>query len=155
MYDSEYNINFLLSLTKTGFLLILPSFVSQSAYMVNMLIAGFDDANGPELYFMDWLASLQKVSMLLVVVTVKSWFAIMWQSQGQMWSSVELLVRCEHPWALPPYIGFKNKSFVSGMSKASMFKRWLYTDKILIMKVLVSLDVQNWFHCYFLVEFWK
>ena len=65
-------------------MLILPSFVSQSAYMVNMLIAGFDDANGPELYFMDWLASLQKVSMLLVVVTVKSWFAIMWQSQGQM-----------------------------------------------------------------------
>lgn len=34
---------------------------SSSAYMVNMLIAGYDDANGPELYFMDWLASLQKV----------------------------------------------------------------------------------------------
>ena len=30
--------------------------------MVNMLIAGHDDTNGPELYFMDWLASLQKVS---------------------------------------------------------------------------------------------
>lgn len=29
--------------------------------MVNMLIAGFDDASGPALYFMDWLASLQKV----------------------------------------------------------------------------------------------
>ena len=39
--------------------------------MVNMLIAGFDDANGPELYFMDWLASLQKVSMLRVVVTAR------------------------------------------------------------------------------------
>lgn len=34
---------------------------SSSAYMVNMLIAGYDDANGPELYFMDYLASLQKV----------------------------------------------------------------------------------------------
>jgi len=34
---------------------------SSSAYMVNMLIAGYDDAKGPELYFMDWLASLQKV----------------------------------------------------------------------------------------------
>ncbi|CAH3161712.1 unnamed protein product [Porites lobata] len=34
---------------------------SSSAYMVNMLIAGYDEANGPELYFMDWLASLQKV----------------------------------------------------------------------------------------------
>ena len=31
--------------------------------MVNMLIAGFDDASGPALYFMDWLASLQKVSL--------------------------------------------------------------------------------------------
>ena len=31
-----------------------------------MLIAGYDDANGPELYFMDWLASLQKVSGLLL-----------------------------------------------------------------------------------------
>ena len=37
-----------------------------------MLLAGFDDANGPELYFMDWLASLQKVSMLHVVVTFNS-----------------------------------------------------------------------------------
>lgn len=37
-----------------------------------MLLAGFDDGNGPELYFMDWLASLQKVSMLHVVVTFNS-----------------------------------------------------------------------------------
>ena len=35
--------------------------------MVNMLIAGYDDANGPELYFMDWLASLQKVSILYFI----------------------------------------------------------------------------------------
>lgn len=40
---------------------LADSLRSSSAYMVNMLIAGFDDANGPELYFMDWLASLQKV----------------------------------------------------------------------------------------------
>ncbi|KAL9980410.1 hypothetical protein ACROYT_G008998 [Oculina patagonica] len=34
---------------------------SSSAYQVNMLIAGHDDSSGPELYYMDWLASLQKV----------------------------------------------------------------------------------------------
>ncbi|KAJ7374975.1 Proteasome subunit beta type-2 [Desmophyllum pertusum] len=34
---------------------------SSSAYQVNMLIAGYDDANGPELYYMDWLAALSKV----------------------------------------------------------------------------------------------
>jgi len=34
---------------------------SSSAYQVNMLIAGYDDTSGPELYYMDWLASLQKV----------------------------------------------------------------------------------------------
>ena len=32
-----------------------------------MLIAGYDDANGPELYYMDWLASLQKVSWVIVI----------------------------------------------------------------------------------------
>lgn len=34
---------------------------SSSAYQVNMLIAGYDDTSGPELYYMDWLASLQKI----------------------------------------------------------------------------------------------
>lgn len=33
----------------------------QSPYMVNMLIAGYDDAGGPELYFLDYLASLVKL----------------------------------------------------------------------------------------------
>ncbi|XP_029179764.2 proteasome subunit beta type-2-like [Acropora millepora] len=40
---------------------LADSLRSSSAYQVNMLIAGFDDASGPALYFMDWLASLQKV----------------------------------------------------------------------------------------------
>ena len=39
----------------------------QSAYQVNMLIAGYDDTSGPELYYMDWLASLQKVSLVIVI----------------------------------------------------------------------------------------
>ncbi|PFX19805.1 proteasome subunit beta type-2-like isoform X1 [Stylophora pistillata] len=34
---------------------------SSSAYQVNLLLAGYDDAEGPELYYMDWLASLQKI----------------------------------------------------------------------------------------------
>lgn len=33
----------------------------QTPYFVNMLIAGFDSDSGPELYFMDYLASLVKV----------------------------------------------------------------------------------------------
>lgn len=40
---------------------LADSLRTSSAYQVNMLIAGFDDASGPALYFMDWLASLQKV----------------------------------------------------------------------------------------------
>ena len=39
--------------------------------MVNMLIAGYDDANGPELYFMDWLASLQKVRIFYISLVSK------------------------------------------------------------------------------------
>ncbi|CAH3110401.1 proteasome subunit beta type-2-like [Pocillopora damicornis] len=34
---------------------------SSSAYQVNLLLAGYDDTEGPELYYMDWLASLQKI----------------------------------------------------------------------------------------------
>jgi len=33
----------------------------QTPYMVNMLMAGYDDQSGPVLYFMDYLASLVKV----------------------------------------------------------------------------------------------
>ena len=35
-----------------------------------MLIAGYDDTSGPELYYMDWLASLQKVSCITVVSVI-------------------------------------------------------------------------------------
>ncbi|XP_071443596.1 proteasome subunit beta type-2-like [Hetaerina americana] len=34
---------------------------SQSPYLVNLLLAGYDDETGPELYFLDHLASLVKV----------------------------------------------------------------------------------------------
>nr|QBH72698.1 proteasome subunit beta type [Thermobia domestica] len=34
---------------------------SRTPYFVNMLIAGYDDAGGPELYFLDYLASLVKL----------------------------------------------------------------------------------------------
>ncbi|XP_047000004.1 proteasome subunit beta type-2 [Schistocerca americana] len=34
---------------------------SRTPYIVNMLIAGYDDADGPELYFLDYLASLVKI----------------------------------------------------------------------------------------------
>ena len=38
-----------------------------------MLIAGFDDSSGPALYFMDWLASLQKVRLFRsCCVTIES-----------------------------------------------------------------------------------
>ncbi|VDP02465.1 unnamed protein product [Schistosoma margrebowiei] len=36
----------------------------QSPYFVNLLIAGFDLQTGPELYFLDYLASLIKVGRL-------------------------------------------------------------------------------------------
>ncbi|GFG39406.1 hypothetical protein Cfor_08355 [Coptotermes formosanus] len=34
---------------------------SQSPYYVNLLLAGYDDETGPELYFVDYLASMVKV----------------------------------------------------------------------------------------------
>nr|QBH72695.1 proteasome subunit beta type [Nicoletia phytophila] len=34
---------------------------SRTPYMVNLLIAGYDDQTGPELYFLDYLASMVKV----------------------------------------------------------------------------------------------
>ena len=37
-----------------------------------MLIAGYDDANGPELYYMDWLAALSKVSWVVYLSLFKS-----------------------------------------------------------------------------------
>lgn len=33
----------------------------QTPYFVNVLMAGYDKENGPELYFMDYLASSMKV----------------------------------------------------------------------------------------------
>jgi 20S proteasome, alpha and beta subunits len=33
----------------------------QTPYFVNMLLAGYDDTTGPELYFVDYLASMVKV----------------------------------------------------------------------------------------------
>lgn len=35
---------------------------SRTPYFVNMLLAGYDDDSGPELYFIDYLASCVKVS---------------------------------------------------------------------------------------------
>lgn len=37
------------------------TFHSQTPYMVNMLLAGHDDQDGPSLFYMDYLASLQQV----------------------------------------------------------------------------------------------
>jgi 20S proteasome alpha/beta subunit len=39
---------------------ILCNFL-QSPYFVNLLLAGYDDETGPELYFLDYLASMVKV----------------------------------------------------------------------------------------------
>ena len=33
----------------------------QTPYMVNMLMGGYDDETGPELYYMDYLSALVKV----------------------------------------------------------------------------------------------
>jgi 20S proteasome alpha/beta subunit len=33
----------------------------QTPYFVNLLLAGYDDETGPELYFVDYLASMVKV----------------------------------------------------------------------------------------------
>lgn len=35
----------------------------QSPYFVNLLIAGFDERNGAQLYWMDYLATLQKINI--------------------------------------------------------------------------------------------
>jgi len=37
------------------------SVLFQTPYMVNLLLAGYDKDEGPSLYFMDYLASLNKV----------------------------------------------------------------------------------------------
>ncbi|XP_013405017.1 proteasome subunit beta type-2 [Lingula anatina] len=38
---------------------------SQTPYMVNLLLAGFDEESGPALYYMDYLASMNKVPFAL------------------------------------------------------------------------------------------
>ena len=45
---------------------MLFSSLVQTPYSVNMLIAGHDDEKGPELYFLDYLAALQKVHMFCI-----------------------------------------------------------------------------------------
>ena len=45
---------------------MLFSSLVQTPYSVNMLIAGYDDEKGPELYFLDYLAALQKVHTCFV-----------------------------------------------------------------------------------------
>ncbi|CAH8652194.1 unnamed protein product [Heterobilharzia americana] len=43
---------------------------SRSPYFVNMLIAGYDSQTGPELYFLDYLASLVKVCCTEVLIII-------------------------------------------------------------------------------------
>ena len=46
-----------------GTLNIYPcSFALQSPYHCNLLLAGYDEANGPSLYWMDYLATLNKIN---------------------------------------------------------------------------------------------
>lgn len=40
----------------------LATFLRQSPYSVNLLLAGYDKNEGPSLYFIDYLASLQKLN---------------------------------------------------------------------------------------------
>nr|ANM86165.1 proteasome subunit beta type-2-A [Stygiella incarcerata] len=39
----------------------LATFLRQNPYMVNLLIAGYDEVDGPSLYYLDYLASMQKM----------------------------------------------------------------------------------------------
>ena len=41
--------------------LVNSLFLFQTPYQVNLLLAGYDKHSGPELYYMDYLASQQKV----------------------------------------------------------------------------------------------
>ena len=58
----QYNI---ILRTNSNITMLFSSLV-QTPYSVNMLIAGHDDEKGPELYFLDYLAALQKVHMFCI-----------------------------------------------------------------------------------------
>ena len=44
--------------------LVNSLFLFQTPYQVNLLLAGYDKHSGPELYYMDYLASQQKVQYI-------------------------------------------------------------------------------------------